>query len=343
MSSVVSRYINIIRVQITALALGFGLTFASMIGMAVSQNHNNTQAQTEQAQVVERNEFYREIAGLQEGDSLDASDKLGIALNNRFEDVDTETEFDQVVEEFVASSRDYPGIVDQIGFNPFDSGGRSCNECGVLSSDMINKLHIIVIDGNVSSLITQVPVVDTTTTTTLFGMPVWLQLLLVWQIAGGIGLLYGVKKYGNRKLTFKRDGYADSYEYVIIALSPVAFAIYQFGYNRKMQLRLQKQDLSVIEAAGLLSPLAEINATLQAFAELPPAQIDGDTQTLMDALKEQRARILSYPEKLQDKTVADPSKNVLRENALSVLVAAQEAIDAHDAAVDEVSKLDHTN
>lgn len=336
---IIARHASIIRNQVVALALTAFLALGGMGLANISQNHNIESATAQSAQIDERNDFYREIAGLQGGDSLAASDKLGVALHNQFEGVDTQAEFDQVVSEFSASSRDYPGITEDLGFNPFDSGGRSCDECGSLNSTMVNRLDTIILEGNVDDLIVSVPEVDTTKTLTPLGMSVFVELLLIWQIGGGLGLAYGLARHGDPKMTWAKDGSDGQLMKVSFVLAPLPFAAFHLLYNRPKLVQRKRHDAEIIDNMGLGDSLILVENRLNELLALPPdVQSDPEIQSKIRRYTTLRDRILVKPKNLS----AEDRKRALKGITAgddNLLQEIEDTINAHELAVEEIGGL----
>ncbi len=342
--NVVSRHMHILRAQIVAVAAALAISVAGMSFLANSQNQNFDQETTRQAQVTERNDFYQVIAGTEGADSNNASDKLAVDLHQTFEPVvRREATFETVVSEFSASSQEYRGITEDIGFNPFDAVGLSCEECGQLNSTMRSNLEQIFVQDNLASLIEEVQVVENTVSVTPFGWSVWFTLLVVWQIAGSIGLLYGLARYGGRKLTWKRDGQNDGIELVTVLVSPLGFAVFHFFYNKPALKRLQNRDNEILEASGLSTELEQIERQIGILRELSAGS--AETREVVDTIAEleaQRAEILAYPSSLSERDVARTLSGALR-GADGLLERSRSVLDSHNEAVDELNALDVTH
>lgn len=314
----VRRQTNIVFTQLKYLIATLAVVMVLMGGGAVWQHQIQSEQTTEQEQVAERNHFYRVIAGEEATRSNKASDKLAIKLHGWLEEGAPESEF-------VADSLDFPGVSQQLGFNPFNPGSRACEECGNLSQGLQEDLEVIQ-NGQVDSLVTPVPQADTHIQVTPFGEPIWLSLFWIWQLAGGIGLWRGLKQNGGRRLTWQRDGVADQPEHLSWLLSPLPHALYQ-PYNRWRLRQLAAEDTQVLGRMGLLDDLADIAAVKRALRERQPTTVAeaSEIERLQEQLDKQEREIKALPAELSQEQLAvvsdgsiEQAQRVLDESALKV-------------------------
>lgn len=138
------------------------------------QDHSSS-AETQTAQA--RADFWHVVAGEKQPTELSSATRLAIDLRDGLEAAPSE------LAEFRAEATDYPGVIDTLGFNPFDNAGLGCTVCGPLSDSMKADLALVQ-DGRVDTLVDrELNAVEVPFTFSLVAIIGWSVLLL---IAGSI-------------------------------------------------------------------------------------------------------------------------------------------------------------
>lgn len=119
-------------------------------GVQTFQNH---QAETSVASAEQRSNFWRIISGDEPPSSTRVNNTFATDLRNSLGKINPEaTSLPKEITEFRAGVNEYGGIQSEIGFNPFDSTGQSCEVCGGLSATMQDKL-LLIKQGHVEQVI----------------------------------------------------------------------------------------------------------------------------------------------------------------------------------------------
>jgi hypothetical protein len=289
MDDIIRRHTHIVTTQFRTMVTLLILTIILIAGFNAPKVIEQGGINNANRQVEETNHFFSVIAGEEVGRSNQASDKLAVRLHSIVEDG---TSAD--LTDFTARANEYRGINDDLGFNPFDTQGRSCNECGVLTDDMLENLALIE-DGKLDAVLRSTANINPGLTLTPFGMPVWAFGLAWWQVVGGIGLYRGLRRYGDRSLTWQRDGVADDLELKSFLMAPLPLTGY-WVYNRRKLRRLAVRDREVLTALGAHDDLTEIDRAIQSLKALPSGDYrHDDIQEALAKLQQERDDLLAIP------------------------------------------------
>lgn len=101
-----------------------------------------------------RADFWQTVAGEKQPTEPGSATRLAIDLHDALETADDANTLPRGVTEFRAEPTDYPGVVDKLGFNPFDNTGLGCTVCGPLSTRMKTDLALVQ-NGHVDTLVDQ--------------------------------------------------------------------------------------------------------------------------------------------------------------------------------------------
>ncbi|NQV06973.1 hypothetical protein HQ535_10495 [bacterium] len=250
---------------------------------------------------------------------------------------------DITTESYTAPPRTYRGITSEIGFDPFDS--ELCNECGDLNQYMVERLRDIK-DGRLPSLIEAVeaPVNDVGWGFT--ALPFWLELFVVWQIFGAIGMAWGLSRYGDRDMTWRfNDGEDDNLEWACLVFAPVFMITFLATYNRRNNRRNEQARLEMLRSLGLTQILLEIEDALRNVKKMPESiRNRPEVQRQLERLEAARLEIRDIPDELQARQLGVYEDSVARSlgdgTALDDLLgAAQRAFDGYLSAVEEISEI----
>ena len=284
---------KIVTWTLTVLAIGLTLygALAGLTGLLSSNDHRDNVRAWEQQQLT--NNFWLAIAGEQPADfsdqeTEDLANRLAVLVSG------VDSPDDLSPQSFSAPPRVYRGVTEELGFSPFDN---ECgNECGPITAFMVNQLSEIA-DGNVESLVIDEPRPVDNSSLALTGMPVLLEVLLVWQLAGAIGLVIGITQYGDPMMTWElRDGKYDREELICCAAAPAAMLVYLKWINkRNLELRRAKE-AQIIDSMGLRSHLEGIRAAIADIERMPAAELNlPKVQENLQALRDAEREIVEEP------------------------------------------------
>lgn len=114
-------------VVVVGVILGMYLT-------AGASTHVGEMAAYDRAQVT--NEFWQGVAGEVVPQGIEPQDNLARALNSQLGNIDEPTDF-------IARPNAYSGAREALGFEPFDTQGLGCSECGPLSDTLFDGVQAI--------------------------------------------------------------------------------------------------------------------------------------------------------------------------------------------------------
>lgn len=163
----------LLKTQATFMAALFTVLTVFGAGKALDQVVQHGERESLVASAARQEQFWTEVAGPTARQSVGARFARDIR-ELRGSQVDT----------FRGNSNTYGGVVDEIGFDPFDRTGLNCDECGPLSGDTRTRLASVQ-GGGLSSVLTDIhvdPLVGYEFTP--FGWPVLSVLTLTWVLGG---------------------------------------------------------------------------------------------------------------------------------------------------------------
>ena len=185
-----TRHERIYRLQRKLMA-GVAALLVTIVGGAswwnITQNDSSSTASTS-AQA--RAEFWQVIAGEKSPNTSSSAARLAVNLRDKLQNSPDD------IGTFRAEASDYPGVVDKLGFNPFDNTGLSCTICGPLSPQMKNNL-MEVRQGHVDQLVEhELSSVETPATLSVGAIIAWSALIY----AGGsvASVMFAVRRDSRR-------------------------------------------------------------------------------------------------------------------------------------------------
>lgn len=170
-----------LRRTIESVILATALTLVGSVAVQAAHNDNerdNADRAASQAH------FWRAVAG-------DVSTDAPTVENQFAEDLAALSNTE--LREFRGTSNRYGGLVDQIGFDPFDERGLNCFECGPLDQRTLTNIKLVR-SGQLRVVLATVHVdTDNDYTLTPFGWPVWWTVIVYYLLVGhGSYLLVGL-------------------------------------------------------------------------------------------------------------------------------------------------------
>lgn len=149
-----TRHERIYRFQRKVMA-GVAAVVLVLSGGGVLWNNLQSHSASAEANAAHaRADFWQVVAGEKEPSEPGSAIRLAVDLHNALETAKDSDELPSGVTEFRAEPTDYPGVVDKLGFNPFDNTGLGCTVCGPLTTQMKTNLALIQ-DGRIDMLVDQ--------------------------------------------------------------------------------------------------------------------------------------------------------------------------------------------
>lgn len=128
--------------KLAGVIWGVVLSITTLLGGV--QTFQNHQAQASVASAEKRSNFWRIISGDEAPSSTRVNDTFATTLRDDLGKIDpSATSLPKEITDFRAGVNEYGGIQSELGFNPFDGTGQSCDVCGGLSTEMRDKLLLI--------------------------------------------------------------------------------------------------------------------------------------------------------------------------------------------------------
>lgn len=322
-----TRHTKIAIWSVSGLAIGLALFIAvsGLLRLAASFSNNDAVRDWERQQTA--NEFWLVVAGEAPVDGVEPQDDLAARLHRdvimTIEDSSSITN-----DSFSGPPRVYRGVTEELGFAPFDN--QCGNECGLLTNEMVSKLQFVK-DGQVADLIVSEPrPVDTSSFGLIPLLPFPLELVLIWQVAGAIGLYFGLRMYSDPRMTWVAgDGKYDTQQYLCYAASPLGMFTYLRWINRKRLEEVRREQEEILRNMGLSSHLKDVNAAIEQIERLPAET--RNTESVQKSLAELRA--------LRDEILEEPYLVMQRERGLTV---GRNAADAERVAANLRERVDST-
>lgn len=326
--SLYKRHWNIVSHVIISLVAGLGLYFGTVSVNSIGDSNDHDDAVAEYEQTARVNEFWLEVAGENPIDGNEASDQLAKRLSLVMSDIDNADEINR--ETFSAPPKVYRGVSEKLGFNPFVSEG--CSECGDLTEFMVNSLRTLKVAGPEALQVeTVVPVDDSGLALT--GLPFLVELILVWQLAGGVGLIWGLVKYSDPRMTWRRgDGQYDFPEYICWVGTPLGMFLFMQLWNKKHAAVQEKRHRELLQSMGQLPALEQIDSEIPATER--KIKENGSTEELrqqLQRLRQAREVIMSRPYQYMDETQGDDQKRLVATTVTSVDAIIGSADEAYHA------------
>jgi hypothetical protein len=242
-----------------------------------------------------------------------------------------------VVNDFRGTTNKYGGITRELGFNPFDSSGSTCTECGPLTTVVKAKL-LLIKQGHVEQLIADETPADPGSVQ-LFALdhPV-VTIILLW-LVGGVILLWGsylLLPARNRPrlltLSWDLDGPARQDKITIMFMAPAWF-LYAYPASKRREERIQQQIEEI--APEVIETFATIDQMLD---DLPVEDRDNpEIKALLDTRRRLAIQLRNQVVK-EDTGHVDPALLVSQLSAQ--LSAAEQILQERKKAVDEYDQ-DH--
>ena len=341
-STIRHRHWKILGVVVMAVSIGMSLFTGLSTAKRINDGIAYQDAQQTYEQQVRLNEMWQIIDGEVPGPpGADSYTLLGERLAVVVDEAPTSG--DITTESYTAPPRTYRGITDEIGFDPFES--ELCNECGDLSQYMVERLRNIK-DGRLSSIIENVEAPVDAAGWGFTSLPFWLELFIVWQLFGSIGMAWGLSRYGDKDMTWRfNDGEADNLEWACLVFAPAFMITFLSTYNRRNNRRNEQARAELLRSMGLTDILHEIEEALSNVRKLPEAvQARPEVRQQLSRLEAARMEILDKPDELRARQLGVHEDSLVRSVSNSaplddLLDAAQKAYDDYLAAIHEVNEI----
>lgn len=336
--SLYKRHWNIVSHVVISLVAGLAL-YLGTVGVAsaaASGDYDDDVVVYEQAE--RRNEFWLEVAGQDPIENSDVSSQLARRLSSSLAGIDPVNALEEITPRLLsAPPKVYRGITDQLGFDPFISEG--CNECGDLTGYMVTNLQVLKTTGPASLQTENVAPIDNSDLS-LTPMPFLVELIIVWQIAGGIGLIWGLSKYADPQMTWRRgDGQYDLPEYICWVGAPAAMALYMQFWNKKHRQAIETRYQEVLQTMGLVPVLENYDRAISAAEyRLKMSGSNPELAAELKKLREDREYFKAQPYEYMDEaegiqikrltTTTQQDAEMIRRDAEDRLRSFQETMDS---------------
>jgi hypothetical protein len=203
---------TLVKLQFKVLCWIFAalLLFGFTRGIGDVVNHSDTDHKIAQSHKAQH--FWDVVAGNSAGNEPTPGNKLARDIRS----LD-----DATINSFRGNSNAYGGVVEEIGFDPFNESGLNCFECGPLSDSV--KHNLVLVHSGQASVVTaslEVPK-DASYHVTPLDWSVSRTLLITWMVGGPLSLLGAclwLEEGGLSKILRDAD---KSTRYALIGLTPV--------------------------------------------------------------------------------------------------------------------------
>lgn len=197
-----NRHERIYRLQRKVMA-GVTAVILTLGGGGILWNNFQDQFASAEAEAAHaRADFWQVVAGEKEPTEPGSAMRLAIDLHDALETADGSDTLPSEVVEFRAEPTDYPGVVDKLGFNPFDNSGLGCTVCGPLNAQMKSDLALVQ-NGHVDTLVDQeLGGIKTPFTFPVIAIAGW--SLLIYVIGSIVAVAVAVRRDS------RRNGYAST-------------------------------------------------------------------------------------------------------------------------------------
>lgn len=272
---------------------GVFLTITTLLGGV--QTFQNHQAEASVASAEQRSNFWRIISGDEAPSSTRVNDTFATTLRDNLGKIDPgATSLPKEITDFRAGVNEYGGIQSELGFNPFDSTGQSCDVCGGLSADMQDKL-LQIKQGRVDQVIQSEVTANQPQGYNLApaGLPLIAWFGMVYLGTGTFALVMAVRKdclendYTSSELDWSTNGgfSADRYKKYSKAISPAYFLVV-LPLSKKKGASYDQ----LLENIGMTDDEQEIRELITATDRLPEserAEARGKLEFLLDEIQKQ--------------------------------------------------------
>lgn len=315
-STIKYRHWKIVGSVIVAVGLGLSTFLGIATVRHINADSSYEDRQRAYTQQVNVNEMWEIIGGAAPAGSGQASYEL---LGERLSVVVAQAPApaDITAASYTAPPRTYRGIEDELGFDPFVSD--LCNECGDLSQYMVERLRDIKANGPAGLIVDPgtEPIDDTGWALT--ALPFWLELFVVWQVFGALGMLWGLGRYGDTDLTWRyKDGKYSGLEWACTILAPVFMVVFLSTWNRRSNRRNEAARREMLRSTGLAEVLAKVEEHIAIIDRMPAVtRSQTEIQRLRARLETIHATILDMPDELRARQLGLYADRAAREAASS--------------------------
>jgi hypothetical protein len=250
-------YANLLRLQHRILLVVTGIIFATLAIMSVTSTVQYNNAQTNYRVSQREGQFWLAVAG-------EGSDTMPVVASSLARDLNEILGNEDAMGSFIGSSNRYGGITEAVGFDPFDSTGLRCNECGPLSAYTVRQMENID-DGGIAQVLGAVvqtePVQEYRLTP--FGASFAGTFFLSWMFIGSASLLLAAKLSGVKLRELDWDysnGKQVPEKIVMTALAPPVLAYvkgFHWSYSNRLDKKLREQFPEQMELVSKADELLE--------------------------------------------------------------------------------------
>jgi len=275
-----ARIISSVAVVMLAITALFG-------GVQTSQNSD---AADKTATAEARAEFWQVVSGDKAPQGATSMNKLAVELREALGTPDGSATLPEAIEGFSAGPSDFPGIVDDLGIQPFNDQGMSCSDCGPLNGYIKNQLLQIKqggVDQVVAAELAGAPKVEGLTLTP-FGIPIVMWWVLVYLTTTSAALVLAIRidskrnDYHRVMLSWRQDNgsSADPYK---MASKIMAFP--HFWGIMKLDERFGKSREAILGKIELAGEYAMLNDLSKQVSVLPNGQQRDELKLVLENLR----------------------------------------------------------